>query len=897
MTIKKYKAIIMKKVFSIGILSLMLLQAATLTSCVLGTEQTGTGTSDPAIMELSYSVKKPAEEDLTRAVTGTADENRITGIYTLFFDPTPDATGIYIGCSYAGVTSSGNQAAGSSRVGMPAGRNSEDPYSLTVIANLDAFMDKGSHAELGDHLDALLNGKDQQWARENLMAVHTNQAGIKEQLPMSGEVNKPSGNNFAAIELQRIVARVDVENASVSNFELVSAQVWNARGEAFIIDNGVPPTAGSAVKYKGNVRNAVGNRIQTGLYFFENLVPYPVQNDYQTTCLMIAGRYGGSPGVTYYRVNIHEQGVSQDLERNHLYKIKITDVKGPGEEDIDDAYNKNEADIEYTVNDWEDGFQGGYVTDQYGNRLAVSQRFVTFGSSGGQQVEISVYCMPGPTNPITSEWSLGPISGADASVFSAISNGAANTFTINTLSENQTGNDRMASVTVNWGGLTIPVGITQLNPASHMNGINVAPSSMWFSSVSATKQMTVNLLGNFAGLAANDINVSVIYPDEIGWLTVSHNAAASDPAAGLFGYDISATSLSGVDMRTAYIKFTVTQDAKVMTGMAYVIQSSADVGEGYVRLLNISLLERNSDRITYTDKGPVIDIYKTFRGLPEGTSGADHLHFPVVEHLHMKYRIDIQSSMGWKIAAPGMAGAGLRFSMMSHPGSLSEFVRVEVTAASDVISGWNGLFYIEYENGDKTVFNVHQHGVFATLESHATGSGPTIVQDGNIYYYGIFVMNDEIWLDRNLGATSNEYYTNEGGTGMTSNSNARGLFLTRAQAEVSCPDGFRLPKRLDPGKEMDWLFGNMRWTGLGGENVGPNGNLVKLVWYMTYSTDPIKRFYIPISGNSAAATTGTTARYWLLEEGQVTLSSTNGAKSYALGNPAGGYSVRCVRDS
>lgn len=119
-------------------------------------------------------------------------------------------------------------------------------------------------------------------------------------------------------------------------------------------------------------------------------------NRLKRAAVIVGGKYNGSDRVTYYRVDfaIKNEPVADgedpvydlvDVMRNHCYKINVTDVRGPGEETPQKAYETVAARIEATVNAWED--VNVDVTFDGDNWVSIP-RMVTFGAKAGSIVEV-----------------------------------------------------------------------------------------------------------------------------------------------------------------------------------------------------------------------------------------------------------------------------------------------------------------------------------------------------------------------------------------------------------------------------------------------------------------------------------------------------------------------------
>ncbi|MBB4043428.1 uncharacterized protein (TIGR02145 family) [Bacteroides reticulotermitis] len=645
--------------------------------------------------------------------------------------------------------------------------------------------------------------------------------------------------------------------------------------------------------YDEQVVNAAAGVVQAKLYAFPNVSLTPAMRDEETTCLIIGGKYNGSSTTTYYRVNVCPAAGQQSLKANGAYTVNITNVTAAGETDPGDAYDHTQLRMDYTLNEWDDSFLGTYVFDKDGNGLAVSQREVVFSEKGNQTVQLEVFTIRSSTAPISGNWTVGTPQGADAASFSSQKVSGNRYLRVTALNKNETATDRAAVVTVSWGSINLNINLTQLNPTSYMGGIKLQPSDLWFMMAGGTKEICVNLQGNFSGITRADITTSVLYPgSDTGWLTLGPGTTPDNLAAGLLYYNVRASNNASALSRLADIKFVVAQGVLIATAQASVTQSTTAPTDPLVRQLTMRLLEKTGS--TYTDKGLVSENFQLFKGLPTGQSTAKDLHFSIISCDYLKYKMIIHSSQAWKIVPTGYAATGLTFSQMNDPGDKNNKKEVYISATSDLLTGWDGAFYLEYEDGVQVEFSVHQQGVFGTLVAHSGGA------DGSIYYYGTFLMNNKLWLDRNIGAIVGQdgikgYFSNQPNTGITSVTDAKGVYLTRAQANTACPPGFRLPKRTAGSGEWDWVYNEMKWSTATG-NAASGGVSYKNVWYVTYSENPLKRWFLPVCGHSSA-TTLTSGDYWSQEVGYLYFYSNNGGKSLNTSDTSFGLSVRCVRGS
>lgn len=112
--------------------------------------------------------------------------------------------------------------------------------------------------------------------------------------------------------------------------------------------------------------------LQNSLYAFPNNVSTTGTNDFRTTALMIAARYGNENKLTYYRFNLAHAGDPLSMLRNHIITVVIKGCKGRGDDDEEDAYNRQDQLLSAEV-DEEWGAGSDIVTDTQGNFLMLSK--------------------------------------------------------------------------------------------------------------------------------------------------------------------------------------------------------------------------------------------------------------------------------------------------------------------------------------------------------------------------------------------------------------------------------------------------------------------------------------------------------------------------------------------
>lgn len=168
-------------------------------------------------------------------------------------------------------------------------------------------------------------------------------------------------------------------------------------------------------------------------------------------------------------------------------------------------------------------------------------------------------------------------------------------------------------------------------------------------------------------------------------------------------------------------------------------------------------------------------------------------------------------------------------------------------------------------NGEKLVFayDLYHTGVFDYYknDNEYEVSGRDI-QTG-WYYYEVILMGSNYWLDRNLGATSASYYTQDVDKGdayaagglyrIAKNENGSPVMLSKDELEDIAPKGFRVPTMT----EFQILTQDSRFHH---DNLGS-------YWTNYYDTGKPEqgRVYFPKTGmwyNGAAAGSNSTGYYW-----------------------------------
>ncbi|MCC8034758.1 MAG: hypothetical protein LIO77_02350, partial [Rikenellaceae bacterium] len=232
-------------------------------------------------------------------------------------------------------------------------------------------------------------------------------------------------------------------------------------------------------------------------------------------------------------------------------------------------------------------------------------------------------------------------------------------------------------------------------------------------------------------------------------------------------------------------------------------------------------------------------------------------------------------------------------------GDYAHAVEVEITAVSDVDWGWDGVFYVQYADGQTTPIVVHQTGIMASAAS------------GEMFYYGLMRLNGKLWLDRNVGATA-PMDADDPTAGYYNpvtdylDTDAAGIFYYFTAAHDACPAGFRLPKYSPTGEtgEWDWVYNNLVYSSDLDDHPAN-------VWYLSYGAVNNPRYwYLPITGTGYSIGWNNQGNFWVDHvdypyDGSrlyyLRVAANTGTKTITYQNlsntPVYQYSVRCVYES
>ncbi len=243
--------------------------------------------------------------------------------------------------------------------------NNGKPQDLVILANARKYIDeafpggllKGTSKEtilsvLKAVLPEPVDGEEfEGWTTGKGEAV-----SAYNPVPMWKEVlgHTVSAANSIKVSLVRMLAKVQVINTlPTDKFKLSSVMLGNYRTQGRIVPDAYE--ALSPIGERATVRS-VNRTVYTEtatsceaieLYTFETDAS---ADEESAPYIIIGGKYENATTDSYYRLSlVHKEGDAQNLLRNHLYKVKINSVKGPGSTDPDEI----SLGMKVSIEDWE----------------------------------------------------------------------------------------------------------------------------------------------------------------------------------------------------------------------------------------------------------------------------------------------------------------------------------------------------------------------------------------------------------------------------------------------------------------------------------------------------------------------------------------------------------------
>ena len=425
----------------------------------------------PGTVRVGYTIDGLME---TRSTPVLGHERTLVDVHILFYTE----EGSYVTYQHANVTS----GTSSFTFPIPAVLTPNTPYKTLVLGNshdhvpsgfasFDAYLEQSSTMSYDEMYE-------QVYAERNM--DHSSGSTHSGSLPMWGQFVDGDGHEIAfqfteqsdgrveftgSAHFSRSVCRLDLRHLAAQNLIIDAVKLCNYRSAGYYFHNDAPKggivdglSDQSWISVSAPTQNV--QELNGGVYAFPNIVPVVVQNDLQTTYLMIRGYYQDGTDntpenpkkkLTYYRFNMAENGRSQILRRNYRYLAIINSVKGPGSDDEQGAHDEEAPMLDYTVDDsWTDD-DGNTVTDDKGNYLTISRAMVTFDGYKDLSEAVKVVVKDGLTWSV--EWDP-TLVGEESSKF-RYARVDDRQFSVTTLEDNATDFSRNARLIVKASGGTV----------------------------------------------------------------------------------------------------------------------------------------------------------------------------------------------------------------------------------------------------------------------------------------------------------------------------------------------------------------------------------------------------------------------------------------------------------
>lgn len=361
-------------------------------------------------------------------------------------------------------------------------KSSSNPLTLFLVANSNDVINN-SGISVNDSKTV---------AKEKINRAFLS-TGLYPPFPMFGEhevasLNPNGNNNISGIKMLRSIARADVLVADeVTNFELVSVQLFRASSKIQVIPDLMVNAAVTSPSIPDDAEANVatlpftvtGNKSELQLYFPESEAPIESNRISDATCIVIGGKYNGSPNTTYYRMDFNT-GIQGhpfgQILRNHKYTFNIKRVGFEGESTPEEAANSQSTGVIVDVESWDENSVDMWYEGE--NYFSVSARTLflrpwagTFKQSAQLEVRTNI-------SGYTIQWSDAngtPIEGSSPSATSIskdhclvrIVNNVIQVIVLN----NEQDADRLDYFVIHAGKWDIVITINQYGLSKHMNDL------------------------------------------------------------------------------------------------------------------------------------------------------------------------------------------------------------------------------------------------------------------------------------------------------------------------------------------------------------------------------------------------------------------------------------------
>ncbi|MGL4804964.1 MAG: hypothetical protein ACRC26_01300, partial [Bacteroidales bacterium] len=373
---------------------------------------------------LSIHIQRPKVNYITKAVSATPQEDNIEHIDILIFDQSGNIIPTFGKQRFTGSEITGG------KVSLRTDKTIS-PQHFYAVANADASSIT--------NISTLAQLKALQL---------TNTAGLTSPFKMVGQhegvdVTIPSPN--IDIQLQRTMARIDIKLIpSISNFELINAEIRNTRNTTFLFPNSA---TGSLIDIKTPIQADDTKNHTAKLYSFEN--NNTNLNDIaSTTCVIIAGYYNGDKSkLTYYRLDVLTSDNKARVDKGVCYTLTVTDILGKGWDTADDAEANKAENLIYKVDHWvEDNSNIVFDGENY---ISLAERKLNVIRAGGN---IIIGLNASDINKVTTE------KNGDIAINSVTINPSSKNAAIN-IGQNNTGRSLSGNIIFKLGRLsyTLPI--------------------------------------------------------------------------------------------------------------------------------------------------------------------------------------------------------------------------------------------------------------------------------------------------------------------------------------------------------------------------------------------------------------------------------------------------------
>lgn len=224
---------------------------------------------------------------------------------------------------------------------LPDAMNRTSTCDLLVLGNcLSGGYSFPNGATLEEYMQQVCKGKSLEEVSRSL-TIKAPVQGIQEGNMLFYGISKNQSLANIKVPVTRAISRLSLYiGETVKSFEFESLWVYNAAStvKPFMWIEGHEEQQGRCNLPKAY--QIVNREIQENVYFFPSYVASPSATDTQTTCLIVKGRYNGSPS-SYYRINLVDRelgNTAQLLPTNAIYYVHIKSITNNGCATIDEAY-------------------------------------------------------------------------------------------------------------------------------------------------------------------------------------------------------------------------------------------------------------------------------------------------------------------------------------------------------------------------------------------------------------------------------------------------------------------------------------------------------------------------------------------------------------------------------